>query len=276
MKRFFTVLLLGIGINAFAQDSFLEATIDKEADLTVLIEDMYPYAYYNHDTLTGIEVDILNAFAEWLYVRKDIKLNLKFKSYSIFSDLYKNVSNGENTLGAASITINKERSSEVKFTPPYMNNNMVFVSNNTVPSIKKYSEIKTVFKDKIALVVSGTTFEKELQKIKAFHYPELRVKYVENTDEMLPLLRKDAKYFTIIDFITFWDFVKNENEPLKVHRIATGKKEEFGFILPKKCDWIEPLNEFFTAGFGFTSSEDYYQILKKHLGDEVLDKVAKN
>lgn len=277
MKRIGLILItLLIGQLSFSQDSYLEATIDGEADLTVLVEDMYPYAYYSKDSLTGIEVDILNAFADWLETRQNIKLNLKFKSYSAFNELYDDVINNQNMVGAASITINKKRKEDIQFTPPYMNNNTVLVSNNGVPSIKSYSEIKTVFKDKIALVIEGTTFEKELQEIKAFHYPELRVKYIKNTDEMLPLLRNEEKYFTVMDFITFWDYVKNDNEPLKVHRVATGKKEEFGFILPKNCDWSKPFNEFFTAGFGFTASEDYYNIMKKHLGEEVMEKVVRN
>lgn len=274
LVKFILILLLAPTLSA--QDSYLEATIDKKATLSVFIEDMYPFAYYKNDSITGIEVDILNSFVDWLEIRKGIQLEINFKAYNEFNKLYKDVIESDYALGAASITINKERANEIQFTPSYLKNNTVLVSHNSIPSIKSYSEISSVFKDKVALVIEGTTFEKELQEIKAFHFPQMRVKYVKNTDEMLPLLTKDSHYYTIIDLVTFWDFVKNEKEPLKAHRIATGKKEEFGFILPKKSDWSAPFDEFFNSGFGFTSSEDYYDILKKHLGVEVLNKVAKN
>lgn len=275
-KIILLILFLPLISVSYAQISFKEAKASGNAELNVLIEDMYPYAYYKGDTLTGIEVDILKRFAEWVNIRKGIDLQLKFKSYSVFNDLYKEIADGKDLIGSASITINKKRKKEVEFTPAYLKNRMVLVTHNSVPTIKSYNELPTSFDDKVALVISGTTFEKEIKDIRAMHYRKLRVKYVENTDELITLLRKDGHYFAVIDLVTFWDYVKNEEEPLKLHRIATGKKEEFGFILPKNCDWSPVLKEFFDAGLGFTASEDYYLILKKHLGKEVLETVAKN
>ena len=96
-----------------------------------------------------------------------------------------------------------------------------------------------------------------------------------NSPMDVPLkITENPKFFGYTDIITFWTYVKNNNHYIKMHKIANVEHEEFGFIMPLDSDWDVILNEFFEKGFGFTSTKDYYDILEKYLGFEIIDRVT--
>jgi putative glutamine transport system substrate-binding protein len=261
--------------SGFTQTSWSNVQENGEGTLKVFIQEEFPFAYFENGELVGIEVDILKSFEKWVENREDVDLHVEFVRYNQFIKLYEDVKASKNVVGAAFTTINKERAQEVDFTPTYLKNSSVLISRIDVPTLRSFSDFENVFGDKTALVIRGTTHEKELMEVKRLHNKEMIVKYVNQPDEMLPLLNLTNDYYAMVDLLTFWNFVKQNNGNLKLHRIATVDKEEYGFMLPKNSDWSEPFNKFFTEGFGFTASEEYRSILNKYLGKEVIDAVVK-
>jgi len=256
-----------------AQSTWPEAVKAGSGTLEVFYHNEYPYAYEEDGELRGLEIEIIREFAAWVKLRKEVDLTLEFKGFEEFSEVYQRVKQGECGLGAASTTITKDREEEIIFSEPYLRNASVLVTSMDVPVLESYNEIPAKFEGKVALVREGTTHEEELKKIKAFHHPDMIVRYVQTTDEMLKLLTESGDYYAMVDLITYWRFVKKENAKLRLQRIATVKNESFGFIFPKDCTWQPVVNEFFTKGFGFTSSEQYNQILEKYLGPEVIETI---
>jgi putative glutamine transport system substrate-binding protein len=261
--------------SGFTQTSWSNVQENGEGTLKVFIQEEFPFAYFENGELVGIEVDILKSFEKWVENREDVDLHVEFVRYNQFIKLYEDVKASKNVVGAAFTTINKERAQEVDFTPTYLKNSSVLISRIDVPTLRSFSDFENVFGDKTALVIRGTTHEKELMEVKRLHNKDMIVKYVNQPDEMLPLLNLTNDYYAMVDLLTFWNFVKQNNGNLKLHRIATVDKEEYGFMLPKNSDWSEPFNKFFTEGFGFTASEEYRSILNKYLGKEVIDAVVK-
>ncbi|TVQ65748.1 MAG: amino acid ABC transporter substrate-binding protein, partial [Balneolaceae bacterium] len=55
------------------------------------------------------------------------------------------------------------------------------------------------------------------------------------------------------------------------HEIADDANEQFGFIMPLSSDWIDPITGFFEHDGGFVNSRDYREIMRKHLGEGMMD-----
>ncbi len=268
------ILMCLTGVGLQAQDSWETAQADGRGTLKVFIQEEAPFAFYEEGEFQGIEVDILRKFADWVYSRHGVHLSIEFKRYRQFVRLYEDVLSTENVVGAAFVTINDLRSKEVQFTPTYLQNASVLVSPVAFPTMSSFKQFERIFGEKTALVIRGTTHEKRLMEIRDEYHDGMRVKYVEEPEQMLPhLLSEDRNYYAMVDLITFWRFVKANNGGLKIHRAATVSQEQYGFILPQESDWYELFDSFFNEGFGFTASEDYENILRKYLGDELVPSV---
>ena len=274
MKKLIYLLIFLAGNSIYAQNSWDEVNSEGQGTLQIAYLTEYPYAFEENGNLVGVEIEILKVFQEWVNKRKEVELSLNFVPYSSFASFYEAVLSDENTIGSASVTITKERQKEVNFSHEYLRNATVLVTRSSIPTLQTYNSIPEVFDGMTAIVREGTTHEEELKKIKAFYNKEMVVKYVDTKEEMKELLNsEDAHYYAMIDLITFWRWVTRDKMDLKIHRIATVKNESFGFIFNSDSDWNSLFDEFFTAGFGFTSTEEYLRILERYLGPEIIEDV---
>jgi putative glutamine transport system substrate-binding protein len=239
----------------------------RAGQLNVMYFENYPFAYNtNKGETVGIEIDILREFANWLKEYKGVQLALNFKKYDGFEKFYASIRDGGNgMIGAGSVTINSAREKEVQFTAPYLKNISVLVSSLEVNSLVYMDEFPKVFKDRVALVVKGSSHEKELMKIKEKHFPEMKISYVKSPKEMLMRMKEDPNTYGYVDIITYWAFTQEQGGILRIHRVADINKETFGFIFPPNSDWPQMFKEFMLGGFGFTSTAEYHAILDKYL-----------
>jgi len=257
-----------------AQDSWEDVKDAGKGSLQVAYLTEYPYAFTEHGSLVGIEIEILKTFQGWVNKRKEVELSLNFVPYKSFSAFYEAVLDEENSVGSGSVTITKDREKEVVFSPEYLRNVTVLVTRSGVQTLSSYNEIPEVFEGMTAIVREGTTHEEELKKIKAFYNNDMVVKYVDTKEEMKALLDNDSShYYAMIDLITCWRWMTRDKVDLKIHRIATVKNESFGFVFNQNSDWKPLFDEFFTSGFGFTSTEEYVHILNRYLGPEIIEDV---
>ena len=176
-------------------------------------------------------------------------------------------------IGLGSVTIRQDREKWAQFSQPYLKNIAVLASALDVNSLQDLTGFPTVFEGKVALVVKGSSHEKELLQIKEKYYPEMRVSYASNPKEMLIKMKSEPKYFGYVDIITYMAFTEEQGGILRVHRAADIQGELFGFVFPPNSDWNTIFNEFMVGGFGFTATDEYHAILEKYLELNVIQEV---
>jgi ABC-type amino acid transport substrate-binding protein len=255
--------------------SWSKVAADKQGTLNAHYFQNYPYAYPDENgKIIGIEADILRAFSNWLEKYKEVKLDVQFRKFDNFSIFYESVKDGGNGIvGCGSVTNLPQRRNEVQFSAPYLQNAAVLVSALEVNTLISYREFPEVFKDRIALIVKNSAHEKEMKIIKEKYFPEMQITYVSSPKEMLMKMKEDSKYFGYVDLITYWAFINEQGNALRVHRTADLRGEIFGFIFPKNSDWSKIFNEFMVGGLGFTSTAEYHSILDRYLELRVVNEV---
>lgn len=276
-KVLFVCLAFVWALSAQAQNDFATAKSQGKASLVVHYLDNFPFAYQNEQgQLTGLEIDVVMAFADWLMRVKEIKLSVEFVPYADFAKVYdkmKTAADGQ--IGLASATVTKERQKEVMFTPPYLKNVSMLVTNIDVPTLRAYSDMPVFFENMTALVMRGTVLESHLLEVRKKHFEKMRVSYVEHPKEVVQQIAEtNGQYFGYVDILTYWSLLKEKPSNLKVHRVASLGNQFFGLMLPKTSSWGSAWSEFMEAGFGFPATETYYNILQRHLSYEVIETVS--
>ena len=266
----------GLGLNAqIASVSWKDALKTKKAKITVMYYENFPFTYTDKlKNVRGLEADILQRFVEWCYDKKGVDIELEYQRYNSFAGFYdkmKTLDNG--AVGLGSVAVTPERKTEVQFTAPYMKNKSILVSHLGVPNARLFEDFEKVFGEMTALVIQGSSHEKEMMEIKKLHHPKMRVKYMDSPSELLQLIFENKDYYGYVDLISYWAFVQERCCVMKIHRDVSLKPEYFAFMLPKQSDWGMAFSEFFEGGFGFTATEEYREILELYLGYEVIHSV---
>jgi len=244
----------------------------------------YPYAYtekVSENTKNGIarglEIEIIEEYIIWLKKRKNIDAKVGYWLYTDFSEFYGAIKSAKpNVIGLGSVTRNLEREKELSFSPPYLINQAVLVTNGNVFSIReKTSEgIKKILGDMTALTVANSSHENYLKELKTTYSQNFKINYVLTPKGVLDSISINKKVFGYSDIISYWSYLKtNPSKVLKMQKALSGIAEELCYILPKTNQNSLYLNEFFESGFGFTSTKVYHQILEDYLGREIIEYV---
>jgi len=259
---------------------FFFAQVDS---LQVNYYENFPYAYKDGTTLKGIEIDIVAEYLTWLKQKKNINVKVNYTAYSEFGNFYNSVKNGSSkVIGLGSVTQNAEREKEVVFSPPYLENLAVLITDGSVPTIKSKDAngVSKILNGMTGIVVNKSNHVVYMNNIKKLYnqtpheVADLLINTTEKQSTVIETISKDKKVFGYMDIVAYWAFVKaNPTKFLKIHKVFTEAKEYLGFILPKKNEHEVYLNEFFESGFGFTSTKVYHQILEKYLGYEIIESV---
>lgn len=259
-----------------AANSYANAWTTKSGVLNVQYHNNYPYAYADADgEAAGIEIDIIKQFAKWLQDKKGINVELKYERHDDFAKFYEKVRiNKTVSIGAGSVTVSSDRAREVKFSSPYLKNKPVLVSSVMKPTLSDVRNISKEFSGMTAVIVKGSIHEKLIKNIKENYWPQLNVELVESPNVVLDKIAANEKYFGFLDLVTYWAAMQKDQKPLKLHRMNNIDSENFAFIFPKSSDWSNAFNEFFDSGIGFTGTDAYLDLLRKHLSSEILNAVA--
>lgn len=252
----------------------LMAPAQTERNLTVHYFEQHPFAYSEDGTLTGIEVDIIHSFIAWAREKKGITIKATYKGYKDFKSFYTAVQIGSpNDMGAGTVTVTYDRRKEVQFSAPYLSNISVLVSAGSVPTLDKMEDMKDRFRGLTGITTKGSVHARYMEEIKTAFLPDMNIEYVESPEEIPGRISKDPKLFGYVDLITYWEYVKNHSDFIKIHRAASQEHERLSFIFPIRSDYALLFGEFFESGFGFTTTKKYKEILEKYLGHEVLTTV---
>ncbi|HET8861163.1 ABC transporter substrate-binding protein [Marivirga sp.] len=274
----FSAIIMGFNAQAqFSGDTFAKAKQSKTANLTYVYSEAPGFAANIGGEVTGVCVDIMSDFEFFLLDKYGITVNSKMekKHANNFTDYLQAVKNSTNgVFGLSNTTITAKRKKEYNFSPPYITNIAMLLSNESVPTLNDISNISDVFAGKTAITIKGTTNEKQIMKIKNKHFPSLKIEYVNYFDEGMVMIARDPNYFISIDFTYYLEAVQS-NKPIKRHPAGDQTAEEFGILMPKNSDWDKPFKEFLTENY--RNSPSYRKIIAKHLGPNalrLLDSVA--
>lgn len=217
--------------------------------------------------LTGICVEIVNDFVRYVNDNKGVKINTKFiGDGSSFSKMYNTAKSGKGgVFGLGNITITEARKKEIKFSPTFIRNIAILITQNSVPTLKGMSEISDKFNGLKAYTAKGTLNEKRILEIKAKYYSDVEIKYASSSPETLSKVISDPKSFSYLDIAFYLDALKKK-QPVKRHAVGDKASEEFGLIMPMNSDWQPLIEEFFAANGGYINSVGYKKILTNHLG----------
>lgn len=272
--------LIFIGLKSHAQfsgDTFAKAQQSKTANLTYVYSEAPGFAANISGEVSGVCVDIMSDFEFFLLDKYGITVNSTMEkqhanNFTNYLQAVKKSSNG--VFGLSNTTITSKRKKEYNFSPPYITNIAMLLTNKSVPTLNDISNISEVFAGKTAITIKGTTNEEQVMKIKNNHFPSLKIEYVNYFDEGMVMISRDENYFINIDFTYYLDAIQS-NKPIKRHPAGDQTAEEFGILMPKNSDWVKPFNEFLTESY--RDSPSYRKIIAKHLGPNalrLLDSVA--
>jgi ABC-type amino acid transport substrate-binding protein len=254
---------------SYSGDTWARSKSDKKGTISIAYVETPSFVYKDKSgNLTGICIDIMNDFIKWVNTAKGVTLTAKYVGDgSSFRGMYdKTKSSAGGVFGVGNITITEERKREVKFSPAYITNNAILVTQPVVPTLAKLDDIDKTFANLTAYTAKGTLNEKRIADIKQKYFPSLKVSTLTTSQEVLEKVFSDPNSFAYLDLAFYIEAVQMKKN-IKRHPVGDKSSEQFGFIMPMNSDWTPIIEEFFKADGGYLNSKEYRSILIKHLGE---------
>jgi ABC-type amino acid transport substrate-binding protein len=275
MKNLIPAFLLLISITAFSQskgDSWAKVKSGGSGTLAILYYEQPGLIYKAPDgKIKGVCVDIIVDFQKFVESKYGKKITIQYVGEETdFPKFLTTIQQTNNLLGVTNTSITEERKKIMKFTPTFMSNQVILLTNKNAPSIKSLSEIPVAFKGFTAQVITGSTHVPQIERIKREFYPDLVVEYVTSGDAIIKNLSTNQKLFSVIDFTEYIGVIRKKI-PVKKQDIELGSSEPLGFIMSKQSDWDGPWKEFLTEDY--RKSVRYKEIIAENLGSSFLSLV---
>lgn len=273
MKSLFTFLILLGAASCLAQsysgDTWKQAKKNGQCTLSLAYVQTPSFVYIdNTGQLTGICVDIMNDFRAWVKENKKVTIESKFVGDgSSFRGMYDKVKISKGgVVGMGNVTITDERKKEVKFTPPFITNFAILVTQSKVNTLSKLEDMPKTFAGLTAYAAKGTINEQRMVDLKTKYFPDLKLTYTTSSQETLEKIMTDPKSVAYLDLAFYLQGVQMKKS-IKRHPVADKAVEQFGFIMPSGTDWLPVFEEFFAANGGYLNTKEYKTILLKHMGE---------
>jgi ABC-type amino acid transport substrate-binding protein len=230
------------------------------------------FAYYDDGgRLTGVTVELLHSFADFVSARHNVDLTLEFISEENWRTFYNGIVDaGDGVIGMGNVTITEERRQELTFSPPYMTNIASLITHRDAPELTRLQDLEQVLGGRTALAFKGTLHEERLRALTARYYPGAQFRMAASNDEIIELVSSGDRYFAYIDLYNYWR-AADSGLPLQRHDAADEAAEQFGYIMPRGTTWEPVITEFFEDGDGLTTSSRYHAIMEKHLGTRLAE-----
>lgn len=275
--RLTSLLLLLFSFSVLAKDSgdsLAEARDTGQASVRVLYVESAGWAYRDqHDRLTGVTVEIMRRFADYVRQHHGIELELEFVEEVDWTRFYqrsRDASGG--VFGLGNVTITAARAEELAFSPPYVTNVAVFISHEDLAEVDAPGRAAEQLAGLRGLAFAGTLHETRLLKLRDRHWPALKIDRATSNDEIIETVAKGG-HFGWIDAYNYHR-ASSQGHPLKRHPALDDPGEEFGIIMPLDNDWQDVLTGFFAHDGGLLQHPAYRKLLADHLGETVAELLA--
>ncbi len=182
--------MLALILNACAPQRNLLQQVQHDGVLRVLTRNS-PTTYYNgpHGT-SGLEYDLITAFADYLGVKAEIRTEDKL------DNILEQIESGQAHIAAAGLTITEQRKTRVRFTPPYqyITQQLIYRTGATRPR-----SIKDLLDGDLEVIANSSHAE----RLKALKKEVPALRWRENAEakstELLTLVAEQLIDFTIAD-----------------------------------------------------------------------------
>jgi ABC-type amino acid transport substrate-binding protein len=255
-------------------DSLLEARDAGHATVTVLYVPATGWAYRNEfGELTGVTVEIMRRFAEYVTTQREIDLQLDFVEETDWSVFYARVRDAEGgVFGIGNVTITDARREELAFSPPYLDNIAVLITHEDQAEVPGPAEAAEQLDGLRALAFAGTLHETRLERLRDEHWPALAIDHAGSNDEIIAAAA-DGTHFAYIDAYNYYG-ARDRGAPLRHHPAFDDAGEQFGIIMPLNNDWQVLVEDFFAHDGGLMQRAFYRELLAEHLGVAVAELLA--
>ncbi len=212
-----------------------------------------PFEYMDKGTITGFDIDLMNAVLEEAGYEGDFK-NIGW------DPLFAEIQGEKADLAISAITINEERKESFDFSTPYFEStNMILVPEDS--DIKSAEDLK----GKKVAVQNGTTGQAAVEKILGKNHKNIK-KFENNTLAIMELVQGGADA-VVADNTVVIEYAKNNpDKKLKTVKDENNFDSEFyGVMFPKgsdlKADFDKAIKTVIENG-------TYSEIYKEWFGDE--------
>ncbi|MEP5612310.1 MAG: transporter substrate-binding domain-containing protein [Cyclobacteriaceae bacterium] len=218
----------------------------------------------------GLLVDIMRGFESYVRASKGISVSVEFvqvpdKDFKIFMSEVKNGSGG--VFGLSNVSIKEERKKDYLFSPAYMNNVSVLISNAKTPTLTNLDDLNTRFAGKKAYSVASSTYYDRLDDLRKNYYPSMEIISLPSVNEVMSMVTENNDAFAVIDLNYYLEALKSKKS-IKRHSVGDKGEDKFGVIMPLSNDWEPLIKEFFDGGF--IGGTDYRLLITDNLGKGAL------
>jgi signal transduction histidine kinase len=245
--------------------TWAEAKEAKQVTLPVYWFESRPFIYENDQgELTGIEYDLINGFAAFVKERYQVDITIQWTEANGFQNAFDRVQQSTTPcFGASAFSITADRKKLVAFSPPYMADIMVMISNKNIPMMESAEEFYRTFSRLKAITIEGTTYESDLLELKQNLELGFDIEYISSARNILIAVGDKPNSFGFIDLpIYMMYFSENPSVNVRRQNYYPVKREGYGLLLPKNSDWSEPLNAYINRPDFSTELE---QIIPRYL-----------
>ncbi len=260
-------LLVSIAFGQLSGSSFAESKKSKTATFHYVYDNTQGFAKESNGKVTGLMVGIMEEFEKYLSEKEGITVSREFVLRRDFSKFLDEVREGAGgVFGLSNISINEERKKSYVFSPPCLDNVLLLVSNNEVPTLSSLDDMASSFNGLTAYTLNESSYFKRLSELKSQYYPNLKIETVPSESDVMDKLRAE-KAIGILDFNYYLEALQKRYN-IKRHPVGDLQNDQFGIIMPKSSDWEPVIKQFFESGF--TGSSRYSQIISENLGSTAL------
>ena len=243
---------------------------DKKGSISVLWYEIEPFLYKNDKGgMIGVEYDLMEGFKGFLRQKYDIDLRINWINTGSFESIMPFIekSSEKGLFGMSFYSITEERKKKIKFSPPYMPDLNILVSNNNLPV---YPTDKALIRDMARMkgfTMKQTTMEDDLLKLQKEYFPALPV-YNQSDDyevlKQISLTRNAFGYVPVSMYVT----ALQRGVKIKRQRVLAVRREGFAAIYTKTSDWDEAVSEYFNSAECRVLVSG---LIRRYLGPEVAD-----
>ncbi|MEL6534806.1 MAG: transporter substrate-binding domain-containing protein [Bacteroidota bacterium] len=221
--------------------------------------------------LAGVCVSILEDFSAYVQQTHGITLRLDYSGDGTsFATMYNQAKAGrDGVVGIGNITVTEARKSEVTFTPFFIENKAILITQKGKPNLADVAQIGQTFAGMTAYTAQGTTNESRIMGLKNSYWGAMPIQYASSSPDVLNKVLANPNGFAYLDLVFYVDAVKN-GKPIQRHPAADDTSEQFAFVLPKGSDWGPIWEAFYRHGTGYRNSTEYKRALMDHLGPAAM------
>ncbi|HZG23158.1 MAG TPA: histidine kinase [Chitinophagaceae bacterium] len=264
----FTQAVLLYGQYNVHSDSWKATQTKKSGTITALWYDIEPFIYRDDKGgIIGVEYELMEGFKPFLKKAYGIDLTVNWVDAGAFENIYPYISKSKQpgVFGVSFYSITNERKKEVKFSPPYMADMNIIVTNFNLPVYDSESGFIGDLNRMKGYTMKHTTMEKDLLQLKAAYYPNLPVYNQVDDYEVLRQISSNPNAFGYVP-VSIYVVALQRGIKVKRQAVLGTRREGFAAIYTRESDWDEPVNAYFNSK---ECKLLVSQLVNKYLGEEV-------